>query len=268
MENVLFLMNLDSQVKKAQELSQDTSGLLFIAGIMLFAGLLGATVSYVFENKNDKLNRIILFRYIIISLGATTLVPLFLKIGDSQLIKNIALKSSQCWIADIFALFGFCMVAAIYAKRFIDSVADKVLRQVEESKKEIKKTNKKLETETEKIKNRIKAQSSDVNALLIASSPERDELIKDITIDNADELVKRISGHSRSLLKEIALSERTFFTINFLKKHFEYQNISIPNTMQELEDLKLVSRVVAATVDTWYLTLLGQSFTSKHVGLL
>jgi hypothetical protein len=99
---------------------------------MLFAGFLGGTVNYylTYTKKEDGGSR----KYwtcVIIGLAASLLVPLFLKTISSNLINC---TNSGCPQAlDYLVFLGICLIAAIFSRRFIDSVAAKILKEAKEA---------------------------------------------------------------------------------------------------------------------------------------
>ena len=105
--------------------------------IMLFAGFLGGTVNYfqTYAKKEEGGSR----KYwtcIIIGLAASFLVPLFLKTISSNLINCTNAGCPQA--LDYLVFLGICLIAAIFSRRFIDSIAARILKKVEEAKEDAK----------------------------------------------------------------------------------------------------------------------------------
>lgn len=120
-------------------------GLILI--LIILSGTIGGTVSYLLElNKKEPFfkNRD-LFKSIFIGISASLLVPLFLNTISSNLIKESETDNNK-----LFVFIGFCLVAAISSKRFIQSLSEKVLSELREVKDEVKDVKKDVDVLAEK----------------------------------------------------------------------------------------------------------------------
>ena len=96
--------------------------------VMISAGILGGGINY-YLNKNEPGNKNTAWEFIIIGIGASLLVPLFLNMISSDLIQR-----SEAGVYNIFVILGFCLIAAISSKAFITSLSDKILKEAKEAK--------------------------------------------------------------------------------------------------------------------------------------
>ena len=130
---------------------------LTLLGIILLVGAFGGYLNYLhnFDTTDDKLqeNRI-RNKYILLGIGSAILVPAFFKMIASDLIKYNKPFDNINYL--IFA--GFCLVAAIFSRRFITTIGDKILdaaRKAEinsiETKREVEFTKKELNSTQERI---------------------------------------------------------------------------------------------------------------------
>ncbi len=132
-----------------------------LAVIILLAGLLGGLINYVenySKNENEKL--LAFFRYILWGVGAAVLVPLFLRTISSTLVELPAESADKEVSVDPYKYFvfaGFCLIASIFSKRFIQTLGDKILKEVEE------------------VKERTKANSDTIESLVAVDAEEDDE---------------------------------------------------------------------------------------------
>jgi tetratricopeptide (TPR) repeat protein len=108
---------------------------------MLSFGAFGGFVNYQIE-KNKDIQNSSWIRYITMGIAASFLVPLFLNMISSNLLSNIfnnctPSETNPCAIKpeNYFILVGFCMVAAIFSKQFIDSIAQRALKISEKAEK-------------------------------------------------------------------------------------------------------------------------------------
>jgi len=74
---------------------------------------------------------------IILGIVASFMVPLFLQVGQSTLIDKIMGHGpiQNRGFESLLVLIGFCLVASISAKRFIENVSDKVLKKAAQDAK-------------------------------------------------------------------------------------------------------------------------------------
>lgn len=75
-----------------------------------------------------------------LGITATFIVPLFLSMAKSDLVSNIlndgpAASDSTASSSDVFVFAGFCLVAAISSRTFIQSISDRILREAREARK-------------------------------------------------------------------------------------------------------------------------------------
>ena len=76
------------------------------------------------------------WQHILIGVAAAFIVPVFLNMISSGLIKEVSEEVSVAKAAPkLLILVGFCLVAAISSRAFIRNVTDKLLREVENTKR-------------------------------------------------------------------------------------------------------------------------------------
>ena len=100
-----------------------------IGSIILGAGIFGGLVNYltIFTKKELGSKRRLLGT-ILAGIAASCLVPLFLSMISSDLIVN-SRKDDKYY----FVFGGLCLIAGIFSRRFINSIGERILRQVEKS---------------------------------------------------------------------------------------------------------------------------------------
>lgn len=103
-------------------------GIGILVAIIIAAGLLGGVANY-YMNKTDRgWYSHDFVKSSLLGLTAAATVPLFLKTVSSNLMQD-------CLNGDVishFVFFGFCAVAAIFSSKFLQSLADKLLQEVQE----------------------------------------------------------------------------------------------------------------------------------------
>jgi hypothetical protein len=131
--------------------------LLILLVIIVSVGAFGGILNYLhsFDTlEKDKRNRYVKINYTFLGIGSALVVPAFLKMIASDLIKNTDKYDNINYL--IFA--GFCFVAAIFSRRFINTIGEKILetaKQAEktanESKQQVEKTKLELTSTQERI---------------------------------------------------------------------------------------------------------------------
>lgn len=123
--------------------------------IMVVSGAFGGYLNYLhnFDTKGlEKRDFNTRSKYILLGIGAAFLIPLFLKMLESELLSGDSDNLNYL----IFA--GFCLIAAIFSRRFISSIGDRVLEAAKnaekaalESRKKSESTQRELVTTKERI---------------------------------------------------------------------------------------------------------------------
>jgi hypothetical protein len=110
-------------------MSENTHMSVLIA-IMLSCGVIGGLVNYWSENIPPE-ERHPLLKRLSAGVAAALVVPLFLNTISSTL-----LEASREKPLSLFILAGFCIIAAISSKAFIDSITKRVLSRVDQVEKD------------------------------------------------------------------------------------------------------------------------------------
>lgn len=111
--------------------------IFFIVAVMIGCGILGGAINYLLNTPAE--NKTYCFvKNIVVGIGASLLVPLFLNMISSSLFQDICQPSQNDKLyANLFTLIGFCLIASISARQFIQSVSQKIIKDVEEVKSEL-----------------------------------------------------------------------------------------------------------------------------------
>lgn len=115
--------------------------------VMILAGLLGGAINHVLsQESNNTPFKSILGRSLLVGLGASFSVPLFLNMISSELVSLLPTKPEKLYI---FA--GFCLIAAISSRAFLKTLSDKLLKEVQANKKETEAIKEQLKDKTVKF---------------------------------------------------------------------------------------------------------------------
>jgi len=105
------------------------SSIWTLLGIMTLAGAFGGVINYFIERRDDP-GKSSLLRSLVIGIGASLLVPLFLKMISSNLMEQLDRDAGQ-----LLVFIGFCLIAGIASSAFIRSLSDRVLKEASEAKR-------------------------------------------------------------------------------------------------------------------------------------
>jgi hypothetical protein len=115
------------------------TGIWGVVGMMAVCGLAGGVVNMLTlldvggnDGRGLPATRTMVWRCLASGLLAAFLVPLFLQTISSQMLTD-ALDSTKGY-APVLALAGFCLIAGVSSRAFIQTISERVLREVREAK--------------------------------------------------------------------------------------------------------------------------------------
>jgi hypothetical protein len=106
--------------------------MLLILGIMVVAGLLGGAANYFLADRHPDHGRRELIKYLVLGIVAALTVPLFLNMISSTLLEGARTKP-----VDFFAFAGFCLLYVVSSRRFAENVAQRLMGQIDQVKREV-----------------------------------------------------------------------------------------------------------------------------------
>ncbi|MDM1407570.1 YEATS-associated helix-containing protein [Myroides sp. DF42-4-2] len=134
---------------------------IIISAIILGIGSLAGITNFLnYYYKSEIKNRWEIVKYVLGGIGAAILVPLFLNMLSSDLIK----ESEKYNFLNYFIFAGFCFIAGYFSNRFINSIGDKILKDLENTKIQVQENEAKID-------------------LMVASETESDEINENTNID-------------------------------------------------------------------------------------
>lgn len=106
--------------------------MLLIMLIMVVAGLLGGVANSFLSERSADAGRRDWLRYPALGVIAALTVPLFLNMISSNL-----LEAARSRPVDIFVFAGFCLIYVVASRRLFENVANKLLFQVDQVRREV-----------------------------------------------------------------------------------------------------------------------------------
>lgn len=105
--------------------------MLLVLGIMVVAGILGGIANYFLAERHAEFAWRDLFKYAVLGVVAALMVPLFLNMISSNL-----LDLARTRPINLFVFAGFCLIAVIFSRRFLENLSTKLIQQVSQIRKE------------------------------------------------------------------------------------------------------------------------------------
>jgi hypothetical protein len=106
--------------------------MLLILAIMILAGMLGGAANYFLADRQGEPARRDWLKYPVLGVVAALTVPLFLNMISSTLLEGARTKP-----VDFFAFGGFCLIYVVASRRLLDNVAQRLLGQIDQVKREV-----------------------------------------------------------------------------------------------------------------------------------
>lgn len=105
--------------------------MMLVLGIMIAAGILGGIANYFLAERHAEFAWRDLFKYSVLGVVAALMVPLFLNMISSNL-----LDLARTRPINLFVFAGFCLIAVIFSRRFLENLSTKLIQQVSQIRKE------------------------------------------------------------------------------------------------------------------------------------
>ena len=133
------------------------TNLIALLLILLFAGVLGGVMGFYLEQPASSTSiptqdtpqtrpARAMFPFLVLGVGASYMVPLFLNMISSTLVSEaLNADKSQDSAIKLLVILGFALIAAVSSRRFITSLTDKVIQDVQKAKELAEETEKKVD---------------------------------------------------------------------------------------------------------------------------
>ena len=235
-----------------------------IGAITLVAGLLGGWAGYLLDPAssgaaNSASKAQALYRYLVLGVIAAACVPLFLTILQSDLVSKIfsPVKEDGREVVPYsqFLVFtGFCLVAAISARSFLDTVSKQVMRDAQQA------TQTANQAQVQAIEAQKKAEVASelaVDALDGSTAPSHPALTEAAQAIPADTAVPKIAPEEGRALQ--AMMKKTRRTAAGVAEELGISRARVAELLDELESKKLVEPTTSPNTggQRWQITPLG-----------
>jgi len=226
---------------------------LILASIIFGAGVLSASANY-FNAKSTSNNEAHFWKNLFTSVGASLLVPLLLNMLSSNLIKSTDKYDS----INYFVFAGFCFVAGYYSDKFINTIGDKVLKDIANTKEKAQSALDKAEETKDKVDILISSETESDDEDEIVQNLKLEELTKisPFKDENLDKVLDDIIGSFNGKYK--------FRTIRGITKELNYPDYFVKAIIETLDKKGVVKKMLTQdNREVWGLTNLGTFMLNK-----
>lgn len=213
--------------------------------ITIVTGLLGGTINFLFLENEEKEWYKNLLKSLVVGIGASFVVPLFLQTISSNLINQCKQDSMY-----FFVYAGFCIVASIFSKRFLKTVGDNVLKEAQNASKKAEQAISTAKENEEKV-SAIVAQNTE---------PSQEESIDEIDLSAVEvDIKEKIKVDVNNVFVALKGSKYTYRTATGLAKEVNSDVKVVTKILEELEMRRIVKHYDSSNRESivWALTELG-----------
>ena len=201
--------------------------------VMVLAGILGGTVNFALA-RTESSGFKDWFWSVVIGLGASFLVPLFLNTISSTLLSGLLTGSPSK--ADIYIFAGFCLLGAIASKAMIQTLTQRVLREAQAARKEL-----------QTLKDEI--------APIVEKETEADAPVAKSLRESGD-----IPENLRQVLKALGSSQFSLRSVTGVAQDVQRPNSTVADELRDLAQKGLAAEVQGKKGIRWSLTPEGRKF--------
>lgn len=229
--------------------------IIILGLIIVLIGSLAGLVNFLnYYFKKLVTNNYEVIRHILSGIGASILVPLLLNMLSSDLINYNESYND----INYFVFAGFCFIAGYFSDRFINSIGEKILKDLEQTKSKVTKIMNEKEENEEKLDILI-SNESDIDDETI------DAPIIDLSNFRASEKFKNenVQAYLHNIINAMK-GRYKFRTSRGLAKELRYPENNVKIVLEVLENEGAVRRFTGKDGKTlWALTKIGQLIKEK-----
>ena len=233
---------MSAELQTAFQVTTPTGGvdthMLLILAIMLAAGILGGAANYFLADRQGEPGRKDWLKYPLLGIVAALTVPLFLNMMSSTLLEGARTKP-----VDFFAFAGFCLLYVVASRRLMENVAQRLLGQLDQVKREVGQLKQQKREESTAAAARVEP------AAPVVAEPEPREVLT----YNDVEILRALAEESFVYGNLAAICERTG-----LARDFVSQRLTVMKAMGVIE-----TRINDKNVLHWAVSLRGRSLLGE-----
>jgi hypothetical protein len=220
--------------------------LLLVA--MLGSGVLGGAANYLLLHKDDP-EYAKRSRSFVLGLVAALLAPIFLRAISSDMVDKITTIRYGSGIPfDFFVFTSLCLLAAVFSRTFAETVAKRLVAEVEKAKRESPEAQTRAALAEER--------AIQVEPVLRQAMEERTEplppserhtippQLQDLPVDHTD----------RELLNGLLKGQYSYRTVSSLAEEVQMEETDAVRRLERMRDQALAGKKITSTRNLWFLT--------------
>ncbi len=206
--------------------------------VLLLSGFFGGLINFFMSEEESKKA----LRCIVIGIGASFMVPLFLNMISSNLLEQI--RGSESKPGDplkYFVLAGFCLVASISSRAFIRTLSERIIREIKESGEKTKK----------EVLDNVK---EEIAPILDKETENEPDEIKDLK----STIFTELSEDQITILRAMAERKYVLRSISGIAKETGIPRESVNKSINELISKGFVKQRDSEKGPRWFITFDGR----------
>lgn len=218
--------------------------------IIIGTGILGGITQSILNNDNEDYWKQKLPKGLFLGITASFLTPLFLNMISSDLLDK--LKSDNFAYLEFV---GLCLVLAVFSRKFIESIGDKVLKGVAQANEKADKALK----ETDDLQDNFYFMASK------ESEMEDEDSIKEVTLTGNDDFSNQVNDDLINTIKALTNPKYSFRTAKNIAKETGVGIIITESLLSTMEKFGIVKKVESKNKTAlWGLTKSGEIFAKQQ----
>lgn len=200
---------------------------------MFIAGFFGGTVNYLHLYSKKSKGWTNYFKFIFSGIAASFLVPLFLQMISSDLVEGAREGKEK----ELLVFIGFCLVAAIFSRRFIETIGEKILQELKDTKATAESAKEIAETSKEEVE-LLTSKSTEVDNELELEAETVSTSTTTTTTRSPNEDFKMLEQTKHEVQKILTALKNPSYTFRTLKGISEESEIAEDKVLKTLEAFK------------------------------
>ncbi|MEN9464087.1 MAG: hypothetical protein RL217_268 [Pseudomonadota bacterium] len=218
--------------------------IFILATVMLLAGIFGGLVNYYLYGDKDP-EAASLPRFLVVGVGASFLVPVILDMVNSEIVLE-----SQGDPSRLLIFTGFCLIAALVSRFFVDNLSDRILNEAQMAK-----------ARSEEVQQNLRIVQTELLPL-IDTETEQDATATDTAVSSA---IDELDVTSTKVLKILSSGRFIFRSLGGVCREANEEESAVLKTLQVLVMRSLAGKVGGKNGVRWHITEKGRRVLEAHL---
>lgn len=218
--------------------------IFILATVMLLAGIFGGLVNYYLYGDKDP-DAASLPRFLVVGVGASFLVPVILDMVNSEIVLE-----SQGDPSRLLIFTGFCLIAALISRFFVDNLSDRILNEAQMAKQR-----------SEEVQHHLRIVQTELLPLIDTETEQDANSQEQIINDAIDEL----DVTSTKVLKILSSGRFIFRSLGGICREANEEESAVLKTLHVLVTRSLAGKVGGKNGVRWHITEKGRRVLETHL---